>query len=70
MVCLTYDALCGWLGRAWSGLAPGRQVDWAAVYGGLGTMFWLSLYLLLLVPVRVPTLAVATGEDVVFDEVT
>ena len=34
-------------------------------------MFWLSVYLLLLVPVRVPTLAVAAAEDdVVFDQVT
>lgn len=46
-----------------------RQVDWQAVQGQTGTMISLALFLLLLVPVRVPTLALTTGEAVDFDKV-
>lgn len=51
------------------GHRPG-QVNWGAIGSEAGTMVWLSLFLLLLVPIRVPTLAVATGEDVDFDKVS
>jgi MFS superfamily sulfate permease-like transporter len=44
------------------------QVDWSAVRAQLGTMASLGLFLLLLVPIRIPTLSLTTGEEADFNK--
>lgn len=43
------------------------QIDWSAVAGQISTMTNLSFFLLVLVPIRIPTLALTTGEEVDFN---
>ena len=43
------------------------QVQWSAVFAQLPTMISLAVFTLLLVPIRIPTLAMVTGDEVDFN---
>ena len=43
------------------------SVDWAAVFAQLPTMISLAIFTLLLVPIRIPTLAMVTGDEIDFN---
>ncbi|CAN0389851.1 unnamed protein product, partial [Discosporangium mesarthrocarpum] len=46
-----------------------HQVRWLAIQSELWTMFSLSMFMLVLVPLRIPSLSLTTGEEADFNKV-